>query len=247
MADLTPRAFVAAPSRPGCPHVHVAAYRALVPNPFALDYLVELSMRTLGFFTDHAPRAWEYPVVLERALATSGLVIDLGAGLSPLPFALAERGREVLTVDNSPIIRDPDDRHAWSEWGSLDYGVIDPRIASRRTDMTQLELSPGSVGCFVSVSVVEHMPATQRRALWPRLRRALSFEGALVLTLDLEPGCEVLWNRCLGQTVDAEGHGTLWDVLGEMRAARLAVGELSFARGLPGSQTDIACLTARPG
>lgn len=226
-------------------HPFLAQYRAMAANPFVLDYLVELSRRTISFFSRHAPRAYEYPEVLQRVLATRGDVADLGAGVSPIPFALAARGRRVVTVDNSNIRRNPANRADWNEWGFLDYGLIDPAIRSVNKMFHEAGIAPQSLGCVYSVSVIEHMPAELRRGLWRDVGASLGAGGHLVMSLDLVARTDKLWNRVLGKVVEQEElHGTMSDIIAELSVAGMAVQDLTIERGLPGSVTDIAVVTA---
>src|SRR5258706_9240744 len=82
----------------------LAAMLALTPYPEALRELVACGREQAGFFPAHNPRALEYPWVLANVPAPlDGLrILDVGAGVNPLPFALAQRGASVVTLDNHP-------------------------------------------------------------------------------------------------------------------------------------------------
>jgi hypothetical protein len=51
-----------------------------------------------------------------------------------------------------------------------------------------------------------------------------------VLTVDLAPGTDRLWNRSLGHEVDSDDHGTVDDLLHEAAEARL---EVAHSRNCP--------------
>ncbi len=225
---------------------HLLKYIDASDHPETLSKVIATSYDKLGFFTKHAPRAFEYPWIVEHIPVASRMVIDLGAGLSPVPFLLAERGAEVLTVDYSDTKRTVADRSRWNEWGFLDYGTIDPRITSRNEDFSTLSLPGGTADTIYSISVIEHMPAAIRRGMAATAGRLLRAGGSLVLTLDLVPRTHNLWNRDRGQVVESpQIHGTLNDFLHELATAGLALESLVIKRALPGSATDIACLVAR--
>ena len=136
----------------------------LTRHPEDLRLLVAHANRTIGFFPAHNPRALEHPWVLASLGAElCGLrILDVGAGVNPLPFALAERGATVTTLDNHPLTRTGQPRAEWNEWGYLDYSSIDARISSERCPYEQFK--PDTLfDCIYSVSVIEHVPATVRR------------------------------------------------------------------------------------
>src|SRR5690606_11557505 len=144
--------------------------------------------------------------------------LDLGAGVSPVPLALASRGWSVTTVDYSDTTRTLAEAGKLNEWGFLDYAEADRRIRSVNQDFSRAELGPASFDLLYSVSVIEHMPAAIRRAVFDAIGRCLKPRGRLMLTLDLVPGTLRLWNRDRGKPVeDAKAHGTLDDVLAELR------------------------------
>ncbi len=225
---------------------HLPTYFEASKYPGTLSEIIRLSFDRLGFFTRHPPRAFEYPWIVEHIPKTSGLVIDLGAGLSPVPFLLAERGAKVLTVDYSDMVRNVANKARWNEWGFLDYSQIDGRIESRNVDFSKLPIPQGCADVVYSVSVIEHMPAAIRRDVALTAARALRPGGLMVLTLDLMPRAYQLWNRDRGKVVEsAQEHGTLNDFIHELWQAGIALNSLSIERALPGSGVDIACLTAR--
>ena len=78
------------------------------PHTMSLLTLRLEAQRTTGFYPDHAPRLWEYPVVaeiLEAALRPGSRLVDVGAGVTPLAPYLASRGYVVDTVD--PVSTQP--------------------------------------------------------------------------------------------------------------------------------------------
>ena len=97
--------------------------------------------RTTGFYPDHAPRLWEYPVVAQliaEHLPPGSRLVDIGAGVTPLAPFLTSRGYVVDTVDPSPIIRSWPPQPDWNEWDFLDYG--EAGLANRSWNCTLDEL-----------------------------------------------------------------------------------------------------------
>ncbi|MFM7108219.1 MAG: methyltransferase domain-containing protein [Planctomycetaceae bacterium] len=227
------------------PAAALADALARSPTPRVLQTLVDVSRRRFGWFTRHPSRAFEYPWVVDRlASLRSGAVVDVGAGVSPVPLFLALRGLRVTTVDDSTVVRDPAaGTDGWDEWGFLDYAALDPAIHSFNGDAIDLDLPPGSCAAAYSVSVIEHVPAATRRRLWPRIAAWLAAGGRLLLTIDLEPGTDRLWNRASGREVDPPGtHGDLGALTAELAGTGLVAGQRTDLRGLPGMRADVALL-----
>jgi len=215
------------------------------PTPALLQTVVDVSRRRFGWFTRHPSRAFEYPWVVARLAGRRGSrVVDIGAGVSPVPLLLALHDMRVTTVDDSTLVRDPAGGMAgWDEWGFLDYAALDPAIDSVQGDAADLELPSGSCAAVYSISVVEHMPAATRRRLWPRLAGWLAPGGSLLLTVDLMPGTERLWNRASGQEVEpVEIHGDLPALADELGALGFQLVERADLRALPGMRADVALL-----
>jgi hypothetical protein len=106
----------------------------------------------------------------------------------------------------------------------------------------------------VSVSVIEHLPAQDRRALLGSLAGRVRRHGLLVLTVDLVRGTDDLWNRSLGEVVDADSpHGTFDDLVAECSEAGFSVTEVDRVRGWGDVPVDIGWLaghrvrSVRPG
>ena len=74
----------------------------------------------------------------------------------------------------------------------------------------------GELGVAVSVSVIEHIPATVRREGLRAMATALEKGGLMVLTVDLVKGSRQLWNRVLDIEVEPlEIHGSAEDLIAE--------------------------------
>src|SRR5215210_5592570 len=68
-------------------------------------------------------------------------ILDIGAGISPLPVWLARRGCFVHTVDGHRITRVLPATDDWNGWGFLDYHELDERITSHNCPIQ--EFKPG--------------------------------------------------------------------------------------------------------
>jgi SAM-dependent methyltransferase len=182
-------------------------------QPIDATTLDQISDRYFGWHDTHFSRAWEHPWVANQLDLHPGVyVLDAGAGRSPLPFFCAERGAIAYTVDNgSP---------EWEEaWGYFDYSKANPAISSFNTDLCSAPWAKDIQFDFIiSVSVMEHLTAEERRKAWREFSRILKVKGRLVLTVDLQLDGFNLWNRCRGLQVEsAAEHGTLASILRELR------------------------------
>lgn len=213
-------------------------------HPDLLRTLVDLSRAYLGFFTSHLPRSLEYPWLLHRlAGLPPANMLDIGAGVSPVPLFLAKAGHAVTTADHHTIVRTYATRSDWNEWGFLDYGQLHPGITSRHRPVETM-VAWRKFDVVYSISVLEHMPKTIRRQVIERASLWLKPGGRLLLTLDLAPKTNDLWNRSEGNIVDKQGHGTVMDVLKELASSGFHVDGIDYFREIPDSSVDVVCIEA---
>ncbi len=215
------------------------------PDPTALLALRLGGQRTFGFFPDHAPRLWEYPVttgLIFEHLQAGSRVVDVGAGITPVAPFLTARGYVVDTVDPSDILRIWPPTQDWNEWGYLDYA--EAGLGHRSWNCTLDQLPKSSVfDAVVSVSVIEHIPATNRRALLKAIAARLGPGGVMILTVDLTRGGVDLWNRNMGQIVDKPGrHGTFQDLISEGSSAGFELVRTEVVRQWGDVEVDIGLI-----
>ena len=217
------------------------------PHPGLLKSLVALGRAKLGFFPQTIIRCIEYPWIAARMpRRLDGLrVLDMGAGVSALPLWLARQGAQVTTVDGHDKLRVPPAQSDWNEWGYIDYGLLDRNIRSYNCLMQDLR-GAGPFDLIYSVSVIEHIPAEARRAALAAIRDNLVPGGRLLLTLDLIPGTDRLWDLSEGQRIDEGGeHGSIADFLAELAGLGFSVAEKTEFRGIEGSRTELLMVDAR--
>ena len=177
-------------------------------------------------------------------LEPGATVLDVGAGVSPIPLHLDAIGFSVTTVDPSTIDRAGQDPATWDEWGYLDYAHISPRVRSFNTTMEELPAEL-TFAMIYSVSVIEHLTASARRALLVEAHRRLDPGGHLLLTVDITTGSPQLWNMNAGEIVDTtEPHGTFCDLLEEVRSAGFEIVDVGSERDL-GLHVELGCIVAR--
>jgi 2-polyprenyl-3-methyl-5-hydroxy-6-metoxy-1,4-benzoquinol methylase len=218
------------------------------PDPLSLITLRLHALRTTRFYPDHAPRVWEYPVVakiITEQLSPGSRVIDVGAGVTPLAPFLNSRGYVVDTVDPSPNVRTWPPQPDWNEWDYLDYGTAGLAHRSWHCTLHEVPSRPLFDGVY-SVSVIEHLPGSVRRALLADISARTRLGGLVVLTIDLVRGTEDLWNLNLGVVVEElVQHGTLQDVVGECSALGLELFRHEVVRDWGDSRVDIGLLALR--
>lgn len=208
-----------------------------------LRLIIDVSRKYLGFYTKTSIRAIEYPWTLDKINNVHPKKIaDVGAGVSPLPMILAQNGYVVFTIDYHKTFRDLNQQDNWNEWGFLDYSQFDLTIKSYNIDILQFK-PEDKFDLIYSVSVVEHMP----RNVWKRFitwaATWLKPGGTLLLTLDLIPGSEMLWNLSEGVEVEKTSqHGSLKDFRNVLRKNGFYEKNFNVVREIPFSRTDVAFL-----
>ena len=218
------------------------------PDPLSLIALRLDARRSTGFYPDHAPRLWEYPVVAQLVadhLPAGSRLVDVGAGVTPLAPFLTSRGYQVDTVDPSLTIRTWPTQPDWNEWDFLDYGRAGLAHRSWNCTLGELPALPPFDGVY-SISVIEHLPATVRRELLADISTRTRTGGLVVLTVDLVRGSDDLWNRSLEIEVeDAAAHGTFQDVIDECALVGLDLFRDDTVRDWGETRVDIGLLALR--
>jgi 2-polyprenyl-3-methyl-5-hydroxy-6-metoxy-1,4-benzoquinol methylase len=216
----------------------------LTPRPDLLRHLADVSRASFGFYTKHVPRAIEYPWLAAKLepITPGTSVLEVGAGLNPLPVFLAARGAQVVTLDPHPSVRVPPFQPDWNEWGFFDYSWFGPRLESRNVGIESFA-SDGGFDVVYSVSVFEHLPRSVWELALERSRAWLGTDGRLLLTVDLVPETELLWNLAEGVEVEpAAEHGTVDDLVQSIERLGFVIDERTIMRGVPESRTDLCFL-----
>lgn len=215
--------------------------------PLTLRSVVDEARSQLGFFPAHTPRALEYPWLLENLARDlcGQVLLDVGAGVNPVPLMLAKRGAKMFTVDAHREERNLSQRSNWNEWGFLDYSQLDHRITSVRCSYE--DWAPATLfHCIYSLSVIEHLKADTRRVWIERFAAQLGNGGLLLLTIDIVPETNRLWCFAEGKVVEPEElHGTMETLLQELRASGFMIETAFLKRNIPHSRVDIGLVRAR--
>jgi hypothetical protein len=218
---------------------------ATAERPDLLRQLVHLSRNVFGSYTRHYPHTINYPWAASRLedLPSESRLLEIGAGVNPLPLFLAEKGMFVDCVDGSDFTRTLPPGDDWNEWGYFDYGTLHSRLASYNVSSTDFEPAE-QYDAIYCISVIALMPTPVREATLRLCRTWLKPGGKLVLAIDLIAGTETLWNRG-GSEETPERHGTWRDVESHLLALGFHVTESRIERDIPHSPVDLHFLVGR--
>jgi SAM-dependent methyltransferase len=241
---------MAAPSHPhDIPESNFEKALAASPRPDLLRELVETSRRAFGFFTGHYPHTINYPWVVTHLedLPKQSRILDIGAGVSPVPLALAQRSLHVDCVDSHRIVRTlPADRD-WNEWGFFDYRALHENLTAYNYVISDYKPDT-ALDAIYSISVMAHMPRAVREDALRRCHGWLRPQGRLLLAIDVIPSSDFLWNRCEGQEVEPPiDHGAVSDVLAQLSTLGFQIKESRVVRSVYQSRTDLLFIEAVAG
>lgn len=215
-----------------------------VERPDLLAELIRVSRDTFGFYTRHFPFAVKHSWVAGKLepLPAGSRALDFGAGLSPLPLFLANRGVRVECIDNSTLIRELPPKADWNEWGFFDYGRVHPNLAAHNCDVLKFE--PGSpVDVIYSTGALAHLLAADRVSALRKFGAWLRPTGTVLLTLALIAGTDFLWNLSSGAEFEPRAqHGTVDDLLRELLALDFRVADYRLVRKVHKSLSDFALI-----
>ncbi len=214
-----------------------------------LAALLVCAWKTTGFYPDHLPRMWEYPAVLRQLRKTiprGGSILDVGAGVNPLAPMLRKLDFKVTTIDHGPEVCALEQRERWNEWGYLDYARLGLDIESVHGTLAGVP-TLGNYDAVISVSVIEHVSARDRRATLGDIHRRCKRDGHVVLTVDICADSDLLWNRSAGREVESfEEHGRWEDLLAELAASGFEMLDAGITRLGGRCHVDVGYIFARP-
>ena len=142
---------------------------------------------------------------LASTFAGSGLVCDLGCGPGQVGAYLAERGCQVVGVDNSEgMLRTARDRH--------------PEMSFELADMRELPFTDASIAAIVCFYSLIHIPRVEVPAVLREVARTLRLGGTLLLAVHGGEG-EIHADNWFGKDVSVDatlfGSGELLQALTE--------------------------------
>jgi SAM-dependent methyltransferase len=180
-------------------------------------------------------------------VGAGGRIVDIGAGVNPLVPYLTAQGYEVDTVDPSEQTRTWPPKPDWTGWGFLDYAAIDMAHHSWNCRLDELPAELEFDAAY-SISVIEHLPAADRRQLLSGIAQRVRRGGVAILTVDLVRNKNDLWNRRQGQVVEPAGqHGTFQDLVKEAKQVGLVASDIQTVRGWGDVPVDIGLVVLHRG
>ena len=206
-----------------------------------LSNVIDTANRTFGYFDNWYPYQLMYPWIVSRlkGVLPGSHILDMGAGISPLPVLLAERNMFVDTVDESSVIRRLPSDDSWNGWGFFNYGVISPKILSFNCQINEF-VPRWKYDAVYSVGMLAHLSSPRRTQLVTNLGGWLRPKGHLLLTIDIIKGTQYIWNKYQDKVIESEDqHGTIHDILGELRSYCYAINEFVVLRDIHEARTDI--------
>lgn len=198
-------------------------------------------LRYFGYADDYPHYRIVYPWILRRVwgLLPGARLLDLGAGVNPLPLMLADAGAQVHCVDSSDVVRRLPATRNWSGWGFFDYSSLHANLTSFQCP-AEIFRPALRYDAIYSAGMLAHLEATARRTVIANCRDGLHEGAPLLLYLDMIPGSDLIWNYCAGRVVeDPVLHGTKDTLLEELETTGFRICAAEVVREVQGTRTDV--------
>jgi SAM-dependent methyltransferase len=214
--------------------------------PGVLEELFDTSRRAFGVQIRHYPYTINYPWALSRlaGLAAGSRLLDIGAGATPVPLYLAEKGMYIDCVDGSDYARVLPAGDDWNEWGFFDYAALHENLTAHNYSIETF--TPWQrYDAIYSISTIAHMPSPVREKTLERCSQWLKSGGLLVFAIDLIPNTDTLWNLG-GSEETPEEHGTYQDMERQLQSLGFSIIESRIERVVDKwSRTNLYFLVAQ--
>ena len=219
----------------------VAWKRAILNEQQISDRLAAISDKSFGS-RDEYPLSrimHRWAAAYLQHLGPGSRVLDIGAGISPVPLFLAEQGAVVECVDKSPAKRTFPNTDDWNGWGFLDYGRLHPNITAYNCGIEEFGFA-ALYDAIYSVGCLAHLPRHVREDTFARCRDRLLPGGITLHAIDVIRSSDFLWNRCEGREFEAPvRHGTVGDVADQLASLGFHINEYRIIRSIPDARTDL--------
>ena len=148
-----------------------------------------------------------------------------------------ERGGRLC--DSHPVVRTRPPALDWNEWGFFDYGQVHRNLTAHHCTIADFK-SSDTFDAVYSVGAIAHMTRAVREDALQRCRELLRPGGVLLLTADLIPSTDFMWNLSEGREVEPPAqHGTIADVSRQLTLLGFHINEARVHRMVPKSRTDL--------
>ena len=218
-----------------------------MPGADLLDRLMAVARKAFGEWDEYPLYPIAYPWAAGRLQdpPPGSRVLDIGAGVSPLPLFLAEQGVLVDCVDKSPLTRTLPPGNDWNGWGFFDYAQLSPNIAAHNCAIEEF-VPRHPFDAVYSISCLAHISQAVRDEALRGCRRWLRPGGIMLHAIEVIPASDFLWNRCDGQEIEPPvRHGTIADLADRLTALGFAIVERQVLRAIRGARTDLLLIACR--
>jgi cyclopropane fatty-acyl-phospholipid synthase-like methyltransferase len=216
-----------------------------VKRPDLLGELRTISRSTFGFLNRYPHMVRYYLWIVEQLedLKLGARVLDLGAGLCPVPIWLASRGHSLDCVDNNPTIRVLPVKDDWNEWGFFDYNQVHDGIKAIHCGISDFQ-GQDLYDVIYSITALQSLPRSEWEDCLHRAKYSLRPEGRLLLCVDIVRGTESIWNYD-GEVEPLSEHGTLRDIENNLFELGYVVQHTKLLRDQTDSPSDLLCIACR--
>lgn len=214
--------------------LHGAPFGRSRPNRRLIKWLYSKLAweRLLGPFAiqeNNVTRTFEYPWAYYAARSQKPRrIVEIGGGLSGFQFVLSKEGHEVINIDpglGAAGVGWKCDQPSIAKLNAL-FGT---NVVLKNDTIDKANLPSDHFDTMYSISVIEHLPDADVRAVFEHARRCLVRGGKFVITLDLFLNLVPFCGRATNE------FGRNWNVreMVEQSGMKLVQGERSQLYGFP--------------
>ncbi|WP_374765293.1 hypothetical protein [Yunchengibacter salinarum] len=217
-------------------------------EPARLRLLADVAYEQFGFFTSTSERA------LELSWASSCMpadlvgrrILDVGTGVSPLPFFLAEAGGYVDCVDPHIRAYSGEEEASWIKNGYVDYGSLHSNLRSFNQDCLSFQLPvdcEAGYDVVFMLGVIHEFDLVARQSMLAHVASMMAPDALMYATVRLVKDTDwispVGEGRALARNGQNEQHGHVRELEATLESLGLRVQERRIRRNLPDALMDV--------